>query len=285
MGILKNFFNKITKTKISLDHNFLEKLEQTLIEADTGVKTSQMILNHLKEISSKTKITDSGKFKNIIKEYIKELIIEGELINTAELKIILFTGINGVGKTTSLAKLANYLLQNNFKIKIVAGDTFRAAAIDQLAVWADKIKVPLIKTTYGADSAAIVFDGITSALNDNSDYLIIDTAGRMHTSDDLMQELRKIKTICLKRIQENNIENILVIDSTTGQNSFIQAETFNKFIPVTGIFLSKYDSIFKGGIIIRISAELKIPIKFVGTGENLSTINIFNKNDFIESLL
>jgi len=144
--------------------------------------------------------------------------------------------------------------------------------------------VPIIKTDSGADSGAVVYDGITSALNDNTDYLIIDTAGRMHTSNDLMQELKKIKNICLKRIQENNIETILVIDSTTGQNGFIQAETFNQYIPLTGLFLSKYDSIFKGGIIIRISNELKIPIKFIGTGEALSDIEIFNKNTFIESL-
>ena len=178
------------------------------------------------------KSNDSDQLKNIIKEHLKELVIEGKLINPPGLKIILFTGINGVGKTTSLAKLANSLLQDNFKVKLVAGDTFRAAAIDQLTVWADKIKVPLIKTTPDSDSGAIVFDGITSALNDNTDYLIIDTAGRMHTSDNLMQELQKIKNICLKRIQEHNIENILVVDSTTGQNSFLQAETFNKFISI-----------------------------------------------------
>ncbi len=284
MGILKNFFSKITKTKTSLDDNFLEKLEEIFIEADVGIKTCQMILDHLKETSYKSKLKDSSQLKNILKEHLKELIIEGKLINSPGLKIILFTGINGVGKTTSLVKLANFLLQDNFKIKIVAGDTFRAAAIDQLVVWTDKIKVPLIKTTPDSDSGAIVFDGITSALNDNTDYLIIDTAGRMHTSDNLMQELRKIKNICLKRIQENNIENILVVDSTTGQNSFMQTETFNKFIPVTGIFLSKYDSIFKGGMVIRISAELGIPVKFIGTGENLSDIDLFDKDSFIESL-
>ncbi len=167
---------------------------------------------------------------------------------------------------------------------MVAGDTFRAAASDQLAVWADKIKVPLIKTSHGSDSGAIVYDGISSALNDGTEYLIVDTAGRMHTSEDIMRELEKIRTICLKRVREDNIENILVVDSTIGQNGFIQAETFNKYIPVTGIFLSKYDSIFKGGIVIRISAELKIPIKFIGTGEGLSDFGFFNKDDFIESL-
>jgi len=284
MNILKSFFNKISKTKMELDELFFDELEEVLIEADTGVISTQLILNHIKKISRQDRITNSQKLKTILKNHLKELIVEGQLLNTEGLKLIIFTGINDVGKTTSLAKLAYYLIQKKNNIKIVAADTFRAGAIDQLVVWANRIKVPIIKTDSGADSGAVVYDGITSALNDNTDYLIIDTAGRMHTSNDLMQELKKIKNICLKRIQENNIETILVIDSTTGQNGFIQAETFNQYIPLTGLFLSKYDSIFKGGIIIRISNELKIPIKFIGTGEALSDIEIFNKNTFIESL-
>ncbi len=274
MGIIKNFFSRITTTKA--DEDFYEEFEEILIQADVGVNTTMMILDYLKK---------SGKdIKNVLIEYLNELITDGRLIDTPGLKVILFTGINGVGKTTSLVKVANYLKQNSFKVKMVAGDTFRAAAADQLDIWADRIKIPLIKALPDSDSGAIVYDGISSALNDRTDYLIIDTAGRMHTKEDLMLELQKIKTICLKRVQEINIENILVVDSTTGQNGFVQAEVFNNYIPITGVFLSKYDSIFKGGIVIRISSELKIPIKFIGTGESLSDFDLFNKNDFIASL-
>ena len=283
VSIIKNFFKKIATTEIA--EGFFEEFEEILIEADVGVKTTGMILDHLKKQKINLKSFQSIDVKNILKAYIKELITEGRLIDSPGLKIILFTGINGVGKTTSLVKLAYYLLQNGSNVKIVAGDTFRAAASEQLQVWTDRIRVPLLKTTPGSDSGAVVFDGITSALSDRTDYLIIDTAGRMHTKEDLMRELQKIRNICMKRIQQDHIENILVVDSTTGQNSYTQAEIFNEYIPLTGVFLSKYDSIFKGGIVIRISSELEIPIKFIGTGESLSDFGFFNKNDFIESLI
>jgi fused signal recognition particle receptor len=284
MGILKNFFSKISKSNFKIDETFFEDLEEKLIEADTGVTTAQLILDQIRQIEKQSKLNSLEDLKNELHNYISTLIIEEPLIDKPGLKIILFTGSNGAGKTTSLAKLSYSLKNKGARIKIVAGDTFRAAAIDQLAIWAERLDLPIIKTEHGADSGAIVYDGITSALSDQTDYLIIDTAGRMHTSDDLMRELQKIKEICLKRVDEEMIENILVVDATTGQNSFVQAETFHKFIPVTSLFLSKYDSIFKGGSVIRISSELKIPIKFIGTGESLEDFNSFQKEEFIHSL-
>lgn len=287
MGLLKNFFTNLKTKKTPIDEQFYEEFEEKLIEADMGPLATEQILDDLKKDSSNKNINDIEHLKQYLKDYLAQLISSKEeewQDNQNELKIILFTGINGVGKTTSLAKLAHYLQSKGKKLKLVAGDTFRAAAIEQLTVWAERLNLPIIKSTQGSDPAAIVFDGITSAINDNCDYLLIDTAGRMHTSDNLMRELQKIKNICLKKVKEENIKNILVIDSTTGHNGFNQAEIFKKFIPVSGVFLAKYDSIFKGGIIIRISKELQIPIQFIGTGETVSDFHFFNKNNFIESL-
>lgn len=282
MSLLKQFFSKILVKKQIIDEEFFEELEQILVESDIGIRTTTTILEYLRAVIQKEKISDIPQIKTILKDYLKTLIKTEDIISFPGLKIILFTGINGVGKTTSLAKLANLLKEKKQKVKIVAADTFRAAAVEQLVIWANRVNVPIVKSETGADSGAVVYDGITSALNDKTDYLIIDTAGRMHTNEDLMKELQKIKNICLKRLEKNNIENILVIDATTGQNSYIQAETFNKFIPVTGVFLSKYDSIFKGGMVIRISNELQIPIKFIGDGETLADIKSFDKEQFIE---
>lgn len=284
MNILKKFFTKFKKESIKIDDDFLEDLEETLIQADIGVKTTQEILEHIELINKDKKLENSDDLILELKKYLKDLLLTDEIKESNELNIIMFAGINGVGKTTSLAKVAYHLKNKGKKVKLVAGDTFRAAAIDQIAIWADRLDLPIVKTTHGADSAAVVFDGITSALSDNTDYLLIDTAGRMHTSDDLMRELQKIRNICLKRIPEERIENIIVVDSTTGQNSYIQTETFNNYIPINGVFLSKYDSIFKGGMVIRISNELKIPIKFTGTGETFKDLNIFKPDEFIETL-
>lgn len=284
MGILNKFFLNIKKEKVKIDNNFFENFEETLIEADVGPKTAMEILEHLKKISQKQKLNDIDELKTYLIKYLNETLITGKIIDNSDLNIILFSGINGVGKTTSLAKCANYLKNNNKKVKIAAGDTFRAAATEQIDIWANRIKVPIIKSTMGTDSGALIYDSITSSLSDKTDYLLIDTAGRMYTSDDLMKELQKIMNICTKRIPKKNIENILVIDSTTGQNGFIQTETFQKFIPITGIFLSKYDSIFKGGSIIRICSELNIPVKFIGTGESLDDFKYFNKEEFTQSL-
>ncbi len=285
MGLFKNILNKVFEKNKKFNENFFEDLEEKLVSADVGISSTEKIITDLRNRIKENKYTSLAEVEKELKTILNNYILEGNLINNEGLKVILFTGINGVGKTTSLAKLANYLKKKGYKIKIGAADTFRAAAIEQLSIWAEKIKVPIIKHQLGSDSGAVVFDTLSSAISDNTDYAIIDTAGRMHTSSDLMRELQKIKKVALKKVDEKNIENIIVVDSTAGQNSFFQVETFDKYIPVTGVFLSKYDSSSKGGIIIRISNELKKPIKFLGYGEKIEDIKPFSKSEFINELI
>ncbi len=285
MGLFKKIITGIFDNKKGFDDTFFETLEERFVEADMGINTTNFIIERLQEDIKEKNLKTVDDLQENLKIILNELIIEGKLITNKGLKVILFTGINGVGKTTSLAKVVNFLKENKFKVKIGAGDTFRTAAIEQLSIWADRLNVPIIKHQIGSDSGAVVYDALTSALADNTDYLVIDTAGRMHTSTDLMKELQKLRKIILNRIPEENIENIIVVDATAGQNSFIQTETFNSYIPVTGIFLSKYDSSSKGGIIIRISNELKKSIKFLGTGEQLTDMELFNKEKFITDII
>ncbi len=285
MGLFKKVITGIFDKKKEFNDDFFESLEERLVEADVGITTTNLIIERLREDIKINKFKTADELQESLKNILNDIIIEGALIREKGLKIVFFTGINGVGKTTSLAKLANYLKQQNYRVKIGAGDTFRAAAIEQLGIWAERIGIPIIKHKLGSDSGAVVYDSISSALADNTDYLIIDTAGRMHTSSDLMRELQKLRKITLKRIPEEQIENIIVVDSTAGQNSFVQVKTFNDYIPVTGIFLSKYDSSSKGGIIVRICSELKKPIKFLGTGETLNDFEIFSKEKFINEIV
>jgi len=276
LGFLKKIFTRYSK----ISSEFIEKLEETLIEADVGMQVTEQIIDEIK----RKKVASLEEAREIIKAIISDIIIEGEIIKREGLKVIIFCGVNGVGKTTSIAKLANYLRNHGYKIKLAAGDTFRAAGIEQLEVWAERLKLPVIKQQQGADPGAVVYDAISSALSDNDDYLIVDTAGRMHTREDLMREMEKIYKVAQKRIPQQNIENLVVIDATTGQNGFNQVSMFNQYLNITGIFLAKFDSSFKAGIILRISKELRIPIKFIGTGEKLEDISEFNKTIFIEKL-
>lgn len=279
------FLSKLFFRKKVLDDEFIEELEERLVESDVGITTTERIIEILELLLKKEKFVDIETVKKKIREILYNIILEEDIINNNGLNIILFTGVNGVGKTTSIAKLANFLKNKNFKVKIAAADTFRTAAIEQLAFWTEKIKIPLIKHNYGSDSGSVVYDAISSCLANNFNYLLVDTAGRMHTSNDLMRELQKIYRIASKRVNPENIENILTIDATGGQNSFVQAKTFNQYLPVTGIFLSKYDSSSRGGIVIRIASELKIPVKFLGTGEKIDNIEVFNKQKFIHEII
>ncbi len=277
LDFLKKIFNRYNK----INKEFIDEIEQTLIEADVGVITTEEIIHRLQD----EKITSIEDAKEVIKQIIAESILEGKLANNNGLNVIIFCGVNGVGKTTSIAKLGYYLKKQGLKIKIAAGDTFRAAGIEQIQVWSERLKIPTIKQTQGSDPGAVVFDAISSALAEGDNYLLVDTAGRMHTREDLMREMQKIYKVVQKRIPETNIENLVVLDATTGQNGFNQASMFKQYLPITGIFLAKYDSSFKAGIIIRVSKELGIPIKFLGTGENVEDIAEFKKLKFIEKLI
>ena len=274
---IKKLFTKYSK----IEPQIFEELEEKMIEADMGFKITEEILKNLK----------SKKFNNIedlkleLKKILFEYLLEGEIIKNEGLNLIIFCGVNGVGKTTSIAKLANYLKNKNFKVKLVAGDTFRAAGIEQLEVWSERLKISLIKSKLGSDPAALLYDAINSAQNERIDYLIVDTAGRMHTRNDLMREMLKIYNVSLKKLNNKNIENLLVLDATTGQNAFNQSLMFKNYLPITGIFLTKFDSSFKAGILFRICKELSIPIKFIGTGEKVEDMKEFKKNEFIKKLL
>ncbi|MBN1899443.1 MAG: signal recognition particle-docking protein FtsY [Spirochaetes bacterium] len=276
LGFLKKVIRKFNK----MDRLFLEEMEQTLIQADVGLITTEEILEKIQRKNPKSR----DETKELISEIMAGIIQEGELCQKNGLGVILFCGVNGVGKTTSLAKIAHYLKKKGKKCKLVAADTYRAAGIEQLEVWAEKLKIPVIKQFQGSDPGAVVFDAINSGLSDRDDYLLVDTAGRMHTREDLMREIVKVYNVVLKKIPEDHIEVLVVLDATTGQNGFNQAVEFKKYLPVQGAFLAKYDSSFKAGIIIRISKELNIPIKFVGTGEKIEDMDTFRKKDYITNI-
>ncbi len=276
-----NFLKKVFKKYSKMDESFICELEESLIEADVGMVTTDEIIDIIKN----KRVEDGENLKGIIKNIIGDYLLEGSIVKSDGLKVILFFGINGVGKTTSVAKMANFLKNMRYKVRMVAGDTFRAAGVEQLKIWGERLKIPVVSQPTGSDPASVVYDGISSAIANNDDYLLVDTAGRMHTREDLMRQLDKIFKVIEKRIDRNNIENIALVDATTGQNGFNQLTMFKKSLPVTGIFLAKFDSTFKAGIIIRICNELKIPIKFIGTGEKIDDISVFSKDDFLEKLI
>jgi len=289
----KNFYEESRTTKDTLGQKLrrlfggkflneesLSELEETLITADIGPKLSIELIEKLKKKS----INNIENGIEMLKNELKNILIEKNiLLEKGKLNIIFVLGVNGVGKTTSIAKLASLYKDEGFKVMLAAGDTFRAAATEQLTKWATLLSIPIIKQGEGADAASVVFDAIDSSIAKNIDLLIIDTAGRLHTKHNLMEELKKIEKIINNKGKFNKI-NLLVIDGTTGQNAFNQADSFNKTIGVDGILLSKYDSTSKGGIIFNIQKMLGIPFFFIGTGEKINNIEIFNKNDFVEKI-
>lgn len=263
-----------------LDAESLNKLEETLIQADIGPAISYELIEKIKAKN----IVDIEHAIDFLKEELNNSITENPLeIIKGQLNIILVLGVNGVGKTTSIAKLSHYYLAKNYKVLLAAGDTFRAAATEQLTKWAQRLDIPIVKQGEGADPASVVYDAIDAARSKNVDLLIIDTAGRLHTKDNLMEELKKIDKIISTK-GAGGKKNILVIDGTTGQNAIHQAESFKKTVGVDGIILTKYDSQSKGGIIFSIQKKLKIPFYFIGTGEKLENLLEFKKNEFIENI-
>jgi len=263
-----------------LDENSLLELEETLISGDIGPKITGEIIEKLKS-KNIGNIEDAISF---LKSELKIIINDEDfIVNKNNLNIILVLGVNGVGKTTSIAKLANFYANTGYKVMLAAGDTFRAAATEQLTKWAERLNIPIVKQHEGADPASVVFDAIDSAKSKGIEVLIIDTAGRLHTKVNLMEELKKIDKIILNK--GNYIKkNLLVLDATTGQNAFVQAESFKNTVGVNGIILSKYDSQGKGGIVFNIQKKLNIPFYFIGTGEKLENIEKFDKNDFVEKI-
>lgn len=268
-----------------LDDDFFDELEETLILSDIGAKTTDDIVSSLKQKVKEDKITDPEAARQCLKDIIIEMLGEDTPLDISTTpSVILVIGVNGVGKTTTIGKLSYQLKNEGKKVLVAAADTFRAAAIDQLQVWTDRAGVDIIKHSEGADPAAVVFDALDAAKARNVDVVIVDTAGRLHTKKNLMNELSKISKIVHSKAEGCALEVLIALDGTTGQNAVNQAREFNEVADITGIILTKLDSTAKGGIVIPIANELGVPVKLVTVGEKIDDIQPFNNKDFVNAL-
>ena len=280
-GGIQSVINSFTK----IDEDLFEELEEILISSDIGFSASEEICDRLRKKVKETGITDPEMIKGLLHDIIVEMLgnDEGLKISTKP-SVILVIGVNGVGKTTSIGKLAAFLKAQGKKVTLGAADTFRAAAIDQLGIWADRAGVSMVKSVEGTDPASVVFDTINSAKSKGSDVIICDTAGRLHNKKNLMAELEKINRVISRELPNSSRENLLVLDATTGQNAVSQAKLFGEASELTGIILTKLDGTAKGGIVIAISKEQNLPVKFVGVGEGVNDLQEFNSADFTRAL-
>ena len=275
--LLKNF--------VKVDEDLLEELEEILICADVGVNAAESIMDELRERIKDGRLKEKEQVTEVLHSILEGMIGEGEPLNlSTKPSVILVIGVNGVGKTTSIGKISNQLRKEGKKVVVAAADTFRAAAIDQLAVWCERAKVDLIRQNEGSDPAAVVFDACHAAKNKNADVLIIDTAGRLHNKTNLMNELAKINRVIDRELPGVARENLLVLDATTGQNAISQAKEFKNAAELTGLILNKMDGTAKGGIVISIRQELNIPVKFIGVGEKLDDMQEFDQKEFVSAL-
>lgn len=271
----------------SIDEDLFEELEEILITSDVGVATTDKIISELRKKIKEEKITDPSQVKELLKDIISE-IMGGEEQNIIPEKtpaVYMVVGVNGVGKTTSIGKMAYYLKSRGHKVMLAAGDTFRAAAIDQLEVWGNRAGVEVIRHQEGSDPAAVVYDAVQAARARHADVLICDTAGRLHNKKNLMEELRKINKIVEREYAEAFKQTFLVLDATTGQNALIQAKQFMDVANVNGLILTKLDGTAKGGVVIAINDELKVPVKMIGVGEAMDDLQDFNPRAFVDALL
>ena len=273
------------KAFVKVDEDLLEELEELLIEADVGVNTSVEVVDELRETIKSERISDSEEAKAALRKILANMIGEGEALKLdTKPSVILVIGVNGVGKTTSIAKIAKLLKDDGKKVVLAAADTFRAAAIDQLQVWADRVDVELIKHSEGSDPAAVVYDATSAAKNRGADVLIVDTAGRLHNKKNLMDELAKIDRVINRELPGASRETLLVLDATTGQNAVNQAKEFKNSAELTGLVLTKLDGTAKGGIVFSIKEELGIPVKFIGVGEKMEDLQPFDAESFVQAL-
>jgi len=288
------FISKLSKAvagKSKVDDDVLDNLEEVLVSSDVGVATTLKIIDRIEARVAKDKYLGTEELNQILREEIAGLLSETNVGNETEFTIpkdirpyvIMVVGVNGVGKTTTIGKLAAQFKKQGLKVVIGAADTFRAAAIDQLQVWADRVNVPLVKQKMGSDPASVAFDTVQSAVNQEADVVIIDTAGRLHNKVNLMNELTKIKRVMQKVLEDAPHEVLLVLDGSTGQNAFEQAKQFTKATEVTSLAVTKLDGTAKGGVVIGISDQFKIPVKYIGVGEGLDDLQVFNKYEFVDS--
>mgnify|MGYP004609572189 FL=1 len=301
MGFFDKLKNGLNKTKTSfdekinnvfknfrkVDEDFLDELEEVLIMSDIGMDTSIKIISSLRERIKKEKIQDEEEVKQALREEMQKIldVTDIELHLNTKPSIILVVGVNGVGKTTSIGKMANRLAKDGKKVVVAAADTFRAAAVEQLEIWAKRAGADVVKRDEGVDPASVVYDAIKKTKENGADVLIVDTAGRLHNKKYLMDELNKIQKVINKEMPDADKEVLLVIDGTTGQNAISQVKAFKQETDITGIVLTKLDGTAKGGVVIGIVEENKIPVKFIGVGEQIDDMEIFNSEEFVKAII
>ena len=283
-----NFVKKVETIVIGyaeIDDDFLDDLEATMLTGDLGPKTTTYLMKEIRRGVTEGIINNTNEVMPFMEESITEMLgAQEEVLELHKPEVILVVGVNGVGKTTTIAKLAHYYAEQGKKVIIAAGDTFRAAASEQLSIWADRVGVSIVKHKEGADPAAVVFDACASALAKEADLVIVDTAGRLHTKVNLMEELKKIGRVADKQIPGAPHQTLLVLDGTTGQNAVSQAKLFGEAVPVTGIVVTKLDGTAKGGVVISIKEELGVPVRWIGVGEQMDDLRPFNAKEFANAL-
>lgn len=288
------FFNKLSKAvagKAKVDDDVLDNLEEVLVSSDVGVETTLKIIDRIEERVARDKYLGTEELNQILREEIAGLLSETNVGEETEFTIpsdkkpyvLMVVGVNGVGKTTTIGKLASQFKKKGLKVVLGAADTFRAAAIDQLQVWADRADIAIVRQEMGSDPASVAFDTLKSAVTQNADVVIIDTAGRLHNKVNLMNELTKIKRVMQKVVDDAPHDVLLVLDGSTGQNAFEQAKQFTKATEVTSLAVTKLDGTAKGGVVIGISDQFKIPVKYIGVGEGIDDLQVFNKHEFVDS--
>ncbi|HFS68087.1 MAG TPA: signal recognition particle-docking protein FtsY [Flavobacteriia bacterium] len=290
----KSFFSKLSTAvagKSKVDDEVLDNLEEVLVTSDVGVETTLKIIDRIEKRVSKDKYLGTEELNKILREEIAALLAMTNVGNETEFTIpkdkkpyvIMVVGVNGVGKTTTIGKLANQFKKQGLKVMLGAADTFRAAAIDQLQIWADRVEIPIVKQQMGSDPASVAFDTMQSAVKQDVDVVIIDTAGRLHNKVNLMNELTKIKKVMQKVVPDAPHEILLILDGSTGQNAFEQAKAFTKATEVNALAVTKLDGTAKGGVVIGISDQFQIPVKYIGVGEGIEDLQVFNKVEFVDS--
>lgn len=279
--------NNVFKNFRKVDEELLEELEEALIMSDVGMETSVKIIDNLRDKIKTNKIEDSEEVKNELRLEMQEILdsVDSEMHLDTKPSVILVVGVNGVGKTTSIGKIANNLRKEGKKVIIAAADTFRAAAVEQLEIWANRADCKMIKRNEGTDPASVVYDAIKITKDENADVLIVDTAGRLHNKKYLMDELIKINKVIDKELPDVSKETLMVLDATTGQNAILQVKAFKEAVDINGLILTKLDGTSKGGAVLGIVSENNMPIKFVGVGEQIDDMQKFNSADFVNSII
>ena len=298
MGIFDKLFGALKKTKDNfssklrmlfaknkLGNEFYEELEEILISSDVSVSTAEEVVERVKEQAIGEKLKDESYVTEILRKSLTDILEESEVEDLSYPCVIMLVGVNGVGKTTTVGKLAHHFLKQGKTVTVAAADTFRAAASEQLSIWADRAKVRIVKHEEGSDPSAVIFDAVASAKAKKTDVLIIDTAGRLHVKDNLMNELRKMDRVVTREYPEADFVKLLVLDATTGQNAVSQARVFDEAVELNGIVLTKLDGTAKGGFVFSLSSELALPVLFAGVGEKMDDLEKFDSRSFVEAIL